>query len=104
MAGMAAVVMRDCKLCFHGPLAGVFAGAGALTLNLVSIDFSGDAPAPAKMGTEPICILTLPQTQTLPQTLNGNRPLVFRCAEHYTQILCFGQWRVNTVKLALNGH
>ena len=32
--------------------------AGALTLNLLTIDFSGDAPA--KIGTDPIRIFTLP--------------------------------------------
>ena len=41
---------------------------------LVTIDFNGDTPPPTKMGTEPMCILTLPQTQTLPQTLKGNGP------------------------------
>ena len=37
---------------------------------LASIDFNGDTPAPAKMGTGPIEY----GTAALPQTFNGNGP------------------------------
>ena len=60
------------KLCFHWEFAIAFAGAEALMLNLLINDFNGDAPAPAKMGTEPIPIFTFP----LLQMLSGNGPLL----------------------------
>ena len=43
-------------------------------LNLLTIDFNSDAPA--KMGTEPTRIFTLPFPKTPPQTLSGNTALV----------------------------
>ena len=46
--------MQSYKALFPLSMSGAF--AGALLLNLVSIDFSRDTPAPAKMGTELIHI------------------------------------------------
>ena len=43
-------------------------------LNLLTIDFNGDAPASTKMGTEPIPIFEL----SPPQTLSGTGPLADR--------------------------
>ena len=75
------------KARFHWSLAGAFAEAGVLTLNLLTIDFSGDAPASAKMGTLPIRIFMLPQTQTHPQMLSGNSAKQSQIFRHFQYTL-----------------